>query len=495
MRRLPWEWLCVAAAVLVVLCTLFVRPLVGMADNGDFERVMITAGLDYHPAQQPRVDRYFAFVHTHFAAVERQQLEYLSTHVLAVLAAKALDGVLTRDGLLDIRFLAALYALGLLTAFFLLVRLARQKLAWPAAAVAAAFLVWVFADVGYLAYFNSLYGEPASLVSLLLMLAVGLWLSAQERPTLWGVTLLFLAAGMFVGAKVQNTPLALLASLLLLRLWTRRRDGLWRGTVTAYAVALLAIAGAVYQHDPPYTKICNLYQSVFTGVLKDSPSPAEDLAALGLDPKYLVLAGTDCYQEGTAIPQNDPELVRHLLERINVVKVAGFYLTHPWHLLDKLDKSTRAGAYIRPSYLGNYPKEAGKPPVTFASGFDTWSSLRPLWLPQAFWGLALYLAAWLYVWARRWRAARTAGERFGLETLLLVPAIGTVQFAVPFIGSGEADFSKHLFLFVLALDVMLVVSAVWVAQAVAGLVSARAGEGAARRPSSDAPGGVPSVDA
>ena len=49
-ERLKIEYLAAAGAAGLLIWLLFTRPFIGMADSGDFLRVLMTAGLDYNPA-------------------------------------------------------------------------------------------------------------------------------------------------------------------------------------------------------------------------------------------------------------------------------------------------------------------------------------------------------------------------------------------------------------------------------------------------------------
>jgi len=71
---------CAAAASAAILSTqLLVRPIVGLANNGDFERVMAYAGLRY-PSQRYE-DKYFTHVVSKFAYAnfETTCVKYLSS--------------------------------------------------------------------------------------------------------------------------------------------------------------------------------------------------------------------------------------------------------------------------------------------------------------------------------------------------------------------------------------------------------------------------------
>nr|WP_240517472.1 hypothetical protein [Bacillus pseudomycoides] len=63
-----------------------------------------------------------------------------------------------------------------------------------------------------------------------------------------------------------------------------------------------------------------------------------------------------------------------------------------------------------------------------------------------------------------YRRAQTHDERLIPDSFTAVAIIGMVSYIVPFIGSGEGDFTKRLFLFPVCLDVMLVSGIWWLAK-------------------------------
>ncbi|MEI7025109.1 glycan biosynthesis hexose transferase WsfD [Paenibacillus sp. y28] len=483
-----WEGLTIAAAAAVLIIQLFIPPLIGLADNGDFERVMRTSGLDYDPNALTHRDRFFGYMSRWFALVPFGHGAYVSTQLPIIWLARGMAVLFGSQALLDVRYVAGIYTALLLAACFLLLRSAGQALSRAAAVLLGILLVLVFTDVGYAAYFNSLYGEPASLMFLLLTLALALRFAHREGRTPGGLLFVAAAGLLLVGAKVQNAPIGLVLALLLLRLGrlqasrsstaagglstdvdralpVRRMKGIRHGCGSRLAAAcagvLALMSAGIFLLDAKEIRVINLYQSVFTGILKDSPLPERDLEQLGLDARYTVLAGTDYFQSGTAIPQRDPDLTHALLSNISVFKVASFYATHPQHLLDKLNKSAQAGKVSRPGYLGNYERGAGKEYGAITPSFDWWSGAKQRWLPGSFAVQASFFGLWLAGWGLERLRAKGKAAAAQLDVLLVIPAVAVLQFVVPFLGSGEADLSKHLFLFTVCLDLMLITAAVW----------------------------------
>ncbi len=200
-----------AAAAAALVTTLMLPPIVGLADNGDFFKVMQPAGLAY---AQPEPERYFRWAPSTFAfASPRPDRDgYRTTEALLARVAAA-AARLANARLFDIRVLGALHAALLLLGLGLAIA-AAGDLAPAARWTAAILLVFVFADVAYAAPLNSLYGQAASLVFFLV--TIGIAAVAMRRGGLSGAWLpaYFLAAALFVCSKPQESLHApLLAAL------------------------------------------------------------------------------------------------------------------------------------------------------------------------------------------------------------------------------------------------------------------------------------------
>lgn len=452
-------WLGVIAAGGLIIYLIMIPPVIGVADNGDFNRVIGISGIAPFDKTEPYDERYFAFSHTIWAYGGYTHGGYVSTQVLLVAVSGWISRVFNWHHY-DIRFIGACYTVLLLSALFLLVRhspsFASRKATAFLAAFTAAAILWVFGDIGYIAYFQSFFGEPYALVGMLLTAASAIALASAEKPT-GRMLALFIGATLAVAtAKIQNAPLGFAFALLVWRMMALRPDRRWRRQTIAGICLLTACSVLMLVFAPDRLVHANRYQTIFYGVLKDSPDVSKDMRELGIPAKYAGLAGTNYYQADTVIPQSDPALRQDVLDRLGHKDIALFYLKHPGRFVGKLQKAAAAGASIRPYYLGNYDKQAGKPPRALSYRFSSWSQWKAHHMPHTLaWFAsvyALYLAG-LAFWRLR---AKSRRARLVPEMLAVVALSGAFAFAIPLIGDGEADLGKHLFMFNVCFDMMVV---------------------------------------
>jgi len=453
-NRIP-EWLAALAAAAIIIAILFTKPFVGVADNGDFPRLMGMAGI-YHQADEPRADKYFSYAHSVFAYGSWFGGGYVSSQALLV-AAASLVGKLWDGQWFHIRVLGAMYGLLLGLAYYLLVRFGKSGRPLADLAAAAA-LVFIFTDIGYIAYFNSFFGEPYSLVTLLLTVAFAIGVIRQEHRGRGLLTAFFAAALLLATSKIQNAPIGVLLGLLAFRFMTLRNETRWRRTAAFFGAALIVCSAVMYAAAPQELKHINLYQTVFYGILKDSPDPAADLRELGLPESLAVNAGTNYFEAGTTIPQDDPRLESDFYARVSHADVALFYLRHPGRFVQKLERAAENGMTIRPYYLGNFEKAEGKAPGAMAFAFSGWSEFKRGVLPNRLWLVGSFFAAYYLALAAAYLRRPDKRDRILLELGAAIGLIGAFAFIVPLIGDGEADLGKHLFLFNVVFDLMVLIS-------------------------------------
>jgi hypothetical protein len=144
-------------------------------------------------------------------------------------------------------------------------------------------------------------------------------------------------------------------------------------------------------------------------------------------------------------------------------KVGIFYLTHPGRLLDKLEIAAQNGMTIRPFYLGTYLQSEGQPSGAVLSKFSLWSEGKQKWLPNRFWFIFLLYIAYFGVIIWEHVRAKMYRQKVFAELFAMIGLIGAFSFLIPIIGDGEADLSKHLFLFNVCFDMMLVGCVLWMA--------------------------------
>lgn len=417
--------------------------MVGLASNGDFERLMHWGKFEYVTTDSN--EKYFNWVNRDFRITQSPWLAWRgfgsSEAIFIKLSAIIGDWLIRGDGF-DLRVIGLIHLLAFGAALWLLGQGWRVAMRSSPLYLLPGILL-IFCDVGYTAYFNSFYSEPASLIFLLAMVGSGLAITPLEHRRL-GLVLFFLSTGLFIAAKPQN--FALIPPLLLFcaRLFQLYRKRHQRMVTAAFALSLVAAPVALNLIAPWYTNN-GRYQSTFYGILKDSPDPAADLRDLGLDPKFAVLAGTTIFHTNLPLDIKSQEFERQFYGRINHFKIAKFYLTHPGRLLTKLQITAQNGFQLRLN-LGNYEKSTGLPARTESHRWSVWSDFKQTYWPKSLWffaGYCLLLAALLLKGYRR----SSLPERTLRDFCLMLWMMMLAAFITPILGDGESDLVKHLFLF------------------------------------------------
>jgi hypothetical protein len=463
-----------ALFALLLVRQLALPPIVGLADNGDYLRVMSPVGLDHLPREW--AERYFYFLNTRYVHVGGLRLtHFVSSELSLAAAAAAAHRAIAPHGIFDLRILGLVHAAAFLAGLALVV-VAARTLPLLARLVLYACLLFVFGDVGYVCYFNSFYSEPASLIGFAWLVGTALLvLRRRAGPgarTPWAG--LFLAVScFFVTAKLQNGALAFPLGVYAWRLFSGSRPRRRLGVALA---ATLGLLGAVYS-GPGHTRQARevgAYLMVFHEILPRVPDRPAVLASLGLDPGLSRLL--DAAGHG---PQYDPAVLQDQHVTRLYLRVARFYLAHPAMLRDLLVAGARNACSLRPPEIGNFEKRAGFPPGTKARAFGAWSRWKERALPKSGWTVAGFAVVNALAIGLCWRR-RDGGRRGGIAELhLLLVVMAALQFLVVVAGRGSYEIIKHLLLFNALFDACLILTVVeagaWLSASGRGRTPARPG--------------------
>src|SRR4051794_21123318 len=145
-------------ASLSALLQILTSPVLGLADNGDYKRVLNHLDL---VAVRPPGQSHFQFLVLDYVSGPAPEQSYTSTELFFVGAVRWLHDLLGFGPNLDLRVVGGAHALALGVAVWLVVR------ALPGSrvlrAVTAGVLVVVVTDTRFVVYLNSFYTEPASM--------------------------------------------------------------------------------------------------------------------------------------------------------------------------------------------------------------------------------------------------------------------------------------------------------------------------------------------
>lgn len=462
MRARSWhrviEWSLVTTMAVILVYQLALPPIVGLADSGDFRRIMPWAGLR-HMSEDYEV-KYFRYVNRYFSVSTEPNIRYRafkSSEALFIVLATLLDEAIWPDGVFDLVVLGMLHSAALLCAVWLLIRGARPFGLLVQGCVAGMLLL-VFTDVGYVAYFNSLYSEPAALVFLLMFVALDVLSASSDRiARICFVIQAFCALGLVL-AKPQFSVLAVPIVALWLWRWRKQpRHGFAWGVIAA-SFLLCLTAGLAAWKGPELYRGLNLYNTVFYDILVHSPTPEADLTELGLPPQWASYAGTNGTEP--TVPIRHPQFLA-FVEKRGFPAILRFYVRHPTRAHDLLVDAARMGFGLRPKdrgryYLGNFESTSGFPPLAQSQTFAAWGNLRERLIPKYIGFLIVYclgnvaIGGWLSLGADDHRV-RSIGEL--CTTLVLMTG---AMFAAGVVGEGRVDLEKHLFLFNVLFDLLLI---------------------------------------
>jgi hypothetical protein len=440
-----------AAAVAFVCIQLFVPPILGVADNRDYQRLMTEACIG--PESVARFP-YFDYFVPHFIVSGQYCGSIIpSSARIPLILSLGLTRLFLPQGHYDLRFLAAVYAVLLLTAlWFFLRRLART--APIARELVAAAVLLIFFSAVYIPLLNSFYIDAAAFVFFLWAVILALDVLTAAEVGLLEYLALALAILLVATTKIQHIPLALcFLPALWLRFARRRFPALWlRLCISGVVVAgsLLFLRACL-----PWNNPISLYNSVFYKLLPACDNPRAELPKLGLGPEYEQYIGQHAFSEGS--PMGNQDFARTFGRKVTVPKVFRFLLTHPAaaaralrHDLEEASlERVRMKIGEREYRLGNYEANSGHAPESQSAFLTFWSRFKLAVYGGRPWAyLAYILALLLILWIAALRQPTRRAEAraaIGMLTVML-PA----SFVPVFLDA--VDTGRHLFLFNCMLD-------------------------------------------
>ncbi len=412
------ECLFLSVAAAIVAWLILVPPVLGLANNGDFGKLIANWDLGA-PAE---AEYKYAITTYTFSSSHRFVTPMWSSEALLIVPALALNLPFAPAGKFDIRAVGLVHAGLLLAALWLALPLFRLAQGWRRFVLMCAALV-LFCDVLYVSAFNSFYMDTSAY--LFSLLAVVLGLRAK-----WNAAVL--CAVLVATSKLPHIP----AGILLGAGVAMAIPG-WKPRLWAIAALVASAAGFLVVGAPPEYSSEPLYDAIFPVLIAHSPAPERDLAELGLDPSWRQYAGHHAFEEGT--PMGNRAL-RSVFERsTSYSRLAFFYLKHPGRALDTYVSLLDRPELTRSELIGNYDPSAGRPAYARSYAFSVSSSMKTILFggrPLLYLTFVLAVSALWLPLSRAWPASvRFIGAAVALAALAEL-AIFTL--------AESADVIRHL---------------------------------------------------
>ena len=344
----------------------------------------------------------------------------------------------------DIRWMGALHGIIFLSFYYSVLTLLRP-LSGIARFTLSLLAIWIFADIGLLAYFNSFYSDvPAALGGLATALLAANLLAAKRLAP--GALLLFgLAALLFITSKAQHGVFGFIPAALAFLFGWRASDKRTRATGYLVGITLLVATAWIVGSTPGWYQAQSRFNLIFFKIAKGSPSPARDLAELGLGPEDVRYIGLYSFAPGG--PMDNPAWVDSFRFRCTYGRVLRFYLRHPPRALAILRSDLEDQAWQRRALgLSNFQKQAGRSQGAVATSLSSWSALRAwmsrIWPAHIFVWLVLLLPSALLCaihGASPWRRALA-------WTILALCLVALGEFGIASLADA-IETPRHLLLF------------------------------------------------
>ena len=440
------------AIIVLSLGILWTPPIIGVADNGDFHRMLYWG--KFEPPALPSEDLYFGWINREYQITRhplRAWYGFPSSDAIFIKAAAILALLWPGGGKFDLRLLGLTHVLGFAAAAALLLSGWRAGPRLPPYLLIAG-LLFFFCDSSYLIYFQSFYSESATFIFFFAMLGAGLHLAGEGMSVRY-LIVFFASALFFVTAKPQNLPLILPLAFFAADLYRRARERAERRTIIVGMGIMILSAASLITIIPPNMKHANLYNSVFNGLMRWVPSQTETLRDLGLDEEFKSLTETSYF--APPVDVYGAEFNSAFYERTNVLKVGLYYLLHPSVFLRAMNVTSKRGYDMKLRHLGNFEKSAGYPRLQTATRWSLWSRFKSNFGLRSIWATAGYLMLLLVGIAAMWRK----GERNFAVLYFALWMMMIISFVTPVIGDGENDLEKHLFLYNVFFDLSLLFAA------------------------------------
>jgi hypothetical protein len=428
---------------------------IGLADNGDFPKVLGALAMGPAPGTEKSIADWY-FVTDYVISEHYRWIANLPTSEYWIAkAAKRLALWFSPRGHFDMRYMGAVHLAVMALALWLLIRAFRKRPLWQTI-VLSILLLFICTDIEYVQFFSTAYADTAAIVFFCCFAGIALNICLNPELTNIRWILAFTLFGcLFLSAKLQYQlgvfPLCALALWFGWRTRGRRKQLVWVVPVIAFVATTTGMVKNSrhdYRADP-------IYAMIFSRLAPMSHDPNQVLKDFGLPEIYRKYVGTLPFQGDYLL--NEPTQREYFVDHITLSKVAGYYLTHPRMCYRVLASDLKLVAPY--ANLENWDAKHFRVDQYAAHRddirFKWWSSLRRViaakwWLLNPLFYAAAFSLAIAAAFRQRWAAWLP-----GWPILLLLCFEGASTFAVASL-NDYVETSRHIILFQVCTDLLVV---------------------------------------
>ncbi|NFF52199.1 hypothetical protein FCV30_16095, partial [Clostridium botulinum] len=385
----------------------------------------------------------------------------ISTQSIFVKSAIFLDSFFTKDYVLDIRFMSIMFliieAIGV---YFFIKALINKVDNSKYKLIITLLTILIFCDTGYLAYYNSFYGESVNICCFLMSIGLLIYMIEFDKFTWYNLIAFGISSFLFFGSKQQLAPVGILISFIfiIIGVYTTNKP---LTKILTYILAIIFIISSMvfYKSITGDFKYINIYHSMNRGILLNEDDPDSILEDFNISTQYSLLQETDFFEEIKLLDSYEEKLIDDYYEKFSLGKILEYYITHPKAFIKVLKISFNNGYSIRPKVIGNYEQSEHKEFGAKSYFFATWSTFKEKVIPKNMLFTVATIVIYLYLSTSRFlKAIKNNNKKIQLKeiTYFYVFLVGISQIIISVIGAGDADLSKHVFMYNMAFDLIFI---------------------------------------
>ncbi|OJG98112.1 hypothetical protein RV18_GL003808 [Enterococcus termitis] len=441
---------------------LFVPPINGLADNGNYHRVLNASGLYIANVKDYSYLNYFQKDFAIMQYYNQTSAQFISSQQLFITLAIWLNKLFFSANHFDIRFLGAVYLLFYLPGIYLFVQGLTVGLSKGRSYLIALFVIFLLGDTSYTIYFNSFYLEATSFLASLYIVATIIYLYRTKESSKRGLLWLLLFVSTLILLSLAKRQFGLIFGIVIIGL------GLFafakiRGTRLILSAVLatfigLTIFGTVYVPNTMHD--IDLYHSLTRGVMLETPTPGARMREGGINRQYGLEKGTTYFDEYSPVSPKSTQVKEQFLDKADSLWVIVDYINHPNEFKQLLDIAVQDVYFVKPSELGNYEQAVGGAPAEQTRFFTFYNRIKAAVYPKSFGFYILFSIALIGVYGVGFYRGIKENKpalivRFFLILGFLVNML--LIFLSSVIFNGDSDLIRLLFLVSLYFDLISLV--------------------------------------
>jgi len=461
-RIISPQILATVLAAIISGVLLFVWPIHGLADNGDFYRSILSNGIYRLPTSY---SQYSDYVIPKFGILQyfnENPVSVLSSQTVFIQIALFFNKLFYSKTIFDIRFMGAVYYVFYLGGIYLLTKSMVHPYRKVKSYFIAVLIVFIFADSAYTLYFNSFFAEPGMLICMLYLVAAIMSLArnvyAKRWPMIW---VFFISTILLITNKQQNAPLALSFAVVALGIMFLPHFKA-RRMATALGIVLVLMSGVgIYKSIGSEIVGANTFQTFSHGTLLETGDPTKKVEKGDVDGQFALMRNENYYAKTyTALDPSSKYVKKHLMDKTGFGWIIKYYAVNLKQFNNLLDVAAKDITAVQPRAVGDFVRNSGHKPGEQVKYFTGYSSFIGAFFPGKYAFDCLLALGFVSVYAVGCYIDMRNHRYMGVLRFFLILGLMTVVVFVPIVsivGDGDADLAKHLFMIPISLNMALLI--------------------------------------